>query len=318
MDVKQILTQGLTRASARHTAETLGDRSTYVGASDASGCPRKAIMGKRNPGGTHTLAAMIRMLRGHLAENILVTAYRQAGITFWHQYELVPTNFPGPCRIHPDLIVEEVAGETGTLEVQEIKTTEGIPSQPYDSWVRQLNLQMGALRQADPGKLVKGKVVAMDLNTGQAKEYPIDFDPQLFEFTKGRIGLIWQALQDGTPDPLPCEKGPLCGWCGFAGNCPALDHPAGLIQLPIEEYLLKILELREVKNSAEKELDRTTALINGILDEQGIEQAMGGSLMVKRLPRKKNGLDLELLKAEQPGIFETYRKVTPFRVLDIR
>ena len=43
------LQAALQQLAAQHTAETLGDRATYLGASDIGACPRKTILTKLKP-----------------------------------------------------------------------------------------------------------------------------------------------------------------------------------------------------------------------------------------------------------------------------
>ena len=71
------ITAGLAKARQHHTANSLGDRSTYVGASDIGHCPRKAVLEKIAPKDPD-LATLIRFARGHLAEEIIAEALSAA------------------------------------------------------------------------------------------------------------------------------------------------------------------------------------------------------------------------------------------------
>jgi len=313
--LKAVLFEGLTLAMGSATAASLGDRSEYVGASDASGCIRKAVLKKITPSEMNTLAAKIRAQRGHVAETIITTAYAALGKNFDYQCELIPEDFPAPCRIHPDIVMN-----TGSyLDVQEIKAVSVIPNQPYESWVRQNTLQQGALRQRHHDLPIRGRVIAVDLNSGQIRVYPIEYDPHLFEVMKNRVGMIWRCFQENKIDPLPTEKGPLCGWCSYAMGCPALQHPSSIIDLPIRDKLQLILELREAINSEDRQLKDVSAIVQGIMEEQGIDIARGDDLIVrKHLRKRRNGIDAALLREEYPGVFETVRKETTYYQLDIR
>ena len=312
--LKAVLFQGLTLAMSSATSASLGDRSEYIGASDASGCIRKAVLKKIDPSEMNTLAAKIRGQRGHVAETIITTAYAALGKNFDYQCELIPEDFPAPCRIHPDIILN--AGSY--LDVQEIKAVSVIPSQPYESWVRQNTLQQGALRQRHNDLPIKGRIIAVDLNSGQIKAFPIEYDLQLFERMKARVGMIWTFFQENRTDPLPTEKGPLCGWCGYAMGCPALQHPSSILDLPIRDQLMQILELREIINSSDRQLKSVSAIVQGIMEEQSLDIARGDDLVVRKsLRKRRNDIDKALLREEYPGVFETVRKETRYYQLDI-
>ena len=64
------LQAALQQLASQQTAATLGDRSTYLGASDIGACPRKTILGKLQPPEAD-LITLLRHRRGHMAEEIV-------------------------------------------------------------------------------------------------------------------------------------------------------------------------------------------------------------------------------------------------------
>ena len=60
----EFLTKNLRKAVKLDTESSLGDRSTYVGASDVTSCLRKAYLSKIQPV-EHSLEQMIIFERGH-------------------------------------------------------------------------------------------------------------------------------------------------------------------------------------------------------------------------------------------------------------
>ena len=78
------LQAALQQLATRHTVEKLGDRSTYLGASDIGACPRKTILGKCNHQEAY-LVTLLRYRRGHMAEDIVATALTAAGFTNFKQ-----------------------------------------------------------------------------------------------------------------------------------------------------------------------------------------------------------------------------------------
>ncbi len=103
MNIAITLEKSLQQLAHQHTERTLGDRSTYLGASDVAGCPRRVILDKLNPP-VHDLATLLRFQRGHMAEDIIAEAFAAAGYTnFQRQVEVFP-NSNSPITAHLDFV----------------------------------------------------------------------------------------------------------------------------------------------------------------------------------------------------------------------
>jgi len=69
----------------------------------------------------------------------------------------------------------------------ETKTTDGIPDEPYGSWVEQLHTQIGLLHLAYPEAEIRGSILARDLNKGMEREFNgYSYNEQLFEYVLGK------------------------------------------------------------------------------------------------------------------------------------
>jgi len=159
-NLKNTLRAALQKLALQQTTETLGDRTTYIGASDIAACPRKTIMSRIMPG-EPDLATLLRFRRGHMAEDIVAAAFNAAGFTnFERQVEVVHKG-EVPLKAHIDFVFTSEA--TRTKAILEVKAPETLPDQPYGSWEMQLYLQMGILAVNSPGyRVEKGAILALN------------------------------------------------------------------------------------------------------------------------------------------------------------
>ena len=103
MDMKTLLLTSLQALSKQHTLTTLGDRSSYLGASDIGTCPRKVIFERLQPG-EHDLATLLRFQRGHMAEDIVANAMTAAGYDNFDRQVEVIASCTTPIKVHIDFV----------------------------------------------------------------------------------------------------------------------------------------------------------------------------------------------------------------------
>lgn len=145
----------------------LGDRTVYVGASDIAGCPRKATLGKQFPS-EHDIKTLLRFSRGHAAQAMYAEFFKTGGALFNEEVEVRHPQFP-EIRCHIDFLFY-ANRQTKRLHIVEMKSTDGIPDEPYASWVDQLHVQMGLLQLTlDPEVEIGGSIrfVLAHLETGR-------------------------------------------------------------------------------------------------------------------------------------------------------
>jgi CRISPR-associated exonuclease Cas4 len=99
MDINNVFLTSLRNLSKQHTEETLGDRRSYLGASDIGQCSRKVVLERISPK-EHDLTTLLRFERGHMAEEIVAKVFTTAGFTnFKRQVEIKVNSedvpFPG-------------------------------------------------------------------------------------------------------------------------------------------------------------------------------------------------------------------------------
>ena len=331
------ITAGLAHARQHHTAQALGDRSTYVGASDLGHCPRKAVLAKTTPK-TPDLATLIRFERGHVVEDILagaLQAYKpdrqlelEAHIPYcpecryWSQQ---PVNGPvycpdcgEPLRLLPlKAHCDFVFGDDLVLECKSAQAT-----RIQEAWKMQLQTQLFLYehcRRQNP----QGCILVMDPARGALHVTdPCVLDTDMVQGIIQRGIEIWEGVVEASssPDPesadIKTEPGPLCGWCDYLATCPAFqgevlpDELTGLFR--------NYLDLCRTEKAAKAEKD--------ILRDQALAilkpgRYMADDLRVSLFERSRTPTDMKAIGAllEELGQdIADYQKQTPYRVLDVK
>jgi len=308
MELQEILHEGLLNADFGD----LGDRSTYVGASDVGGCPRKVVFSKLEEP-QYDLATLIRFARGHLAEQLLVLAFKASQHLPKWRYQEEVVHKKRPFKAHVDFVFET----REVLAVMEVKTVSGIPRDPYDSWVQQVHFQMGLLKDANPNKAVRGVIFAIDLNEGQTELFDgFEYDSKLYEGLLLKASHIWDCVQDAGLEP-ETEKGPLCAWCPHRPGCPAYDLNESIPEMPLEDELQQYLGLKETQKDLKAEIDKLAVLLkagieNGNPDGDRIRV---GRNLVRRSVRHRTNFNDSALKKDHPRMHAKYITETSYEVL---
>ncbi len=281
----------------------LGDRTGYVGASDIAGCPRKAVLGKQYPT-IHDVTTLLRFSRGHAAQAMYAGFFRTGGALFEEEIEVRHPDIP-EIRCHIDFLFY-ANRQTKRLHIVEMKSTDGIPDEPYASWVDQLHIQMGLLQLTlDPAVEIGGSILTVDLNAGTYFEFN-SYTPNRLVFDqlvdKGKH--ILAALR-GECVPRT-EPGILCGYCQFRSGCPSHsvihDLPAEIVA-----FGRKYLELHEQKKALESRLD---VLKNDILVfADGAFKGASDGIQINVTPVAESVMiDSNKLKRNYPDIYDQVTK----------
>jgi len=310
MELENILRIGLSMVSESN----LGDRATYVGASDVAGCPRKAVLDKQNPP-EHGLSTLIQFARGHLAEQILLKGAEASGVSFQHQLEVMHAS--SPFKAHMDFVFGD--GKKGSLAVLEMKSThDGVPDVPWGSWIRQLHFQMGLLQDQFPEARIKGAIMGIDLGKGAWRLYNgFQPDRKIYQGLLERAAHIWEGL-NGKTSPRT-EKGPLCFWCHHRPGCPAY-RTEGVPECPgMEGDLREYMGLQEQIKLLQQELNRIKEKLKEgvrLADPETLKARVGESLLTIR-ELSRTSIDTKTLKKALPDIFQEYAKTSAYEVLRI-
>lgn len=242
MNIETLLPRAL--HSLAHSSPQLGDRATYVGSSDIGQCPRKVVLEKLAPTPLDT-TSRFRQLRGTVAEMLIEKLFTLSGYSFLSQLEL--SHPEEPFRAHVDFCFTD---DPETMHFVEVKTANGLPDEPFPSWLDQLQWQLGLFLLQYPGKKVQGHLLALDLNAGRFKAFgPYEPSKEIFAYLMDKGRIIMEAVATG--EELQPSSGLLCGQCPHRDDCPA--HDIGM-ELPLEVAVMaeKYLTLNESKSQSEK------------------------------------------------------------------
>ena len=226
----------------KHTQETLGDRSTYIGASDIGGCPYKTVMSKRQPP-VNSLEQELIFFRGHIAEEFVSRGL--SGLKVEDQVEVVSELNGFPLKAHLDRLVK---GKDRDVII-EVKSTSAPLYEPYESWVFQVTYQMGLMFEKT-GKMPDAYVLALDVNSGWIEEFKIEFDDAIFEICLSKAEHIIDALE-GRCEPKAIVQY-YCGSCPFKMQCPKQGKFAEDLPSALQEDIEFVKAFKVMQKEAKK------------------------------------------------------------------
>jgi len=286
------LEAALQQLAQQHTEETLGDRATYLGASDIASCPRKTILSKLTPQEAD-LVTLLRFRRGHMAEDIVAAAFTAAGFNNFERQ--VEVSYAGdiPVMAHIDFVFTSEARKTKA--VLEIKSPENIPAEPYGSWETQLYLQMGLLADANPDYTVeKGAILAVNFGASGMELFN-GYTPQsiIFDGFMDRAASIWsdyQKMAAGEAITPVMDVSPLCGFCPFVADCPKFEAEE---VRELTESVEILTELQKEQKNLEAEIKIRKRDLLTIVDKRGPLKAHGR--LLRKATRSRSTLDKDRL-----------------------
>lgn len=253
------ISSNLSRVLNLETKDTLGDRSQYIGASDIGGCPFKTVMSKRKPP-VHSLKQQIIFQRGHLAEN-LVTKMLD-GLNVEDQYEVLGQIDQIELKAHLDKLVKM----KDKCVIVEVKTVSAPVDEPYESWIYQVQFQMGLMLQDGCSDNIEAYVLAIDLNSGWLKTFKIEFDDYIFSTCLNKAQHIEDAMK-GLIEPKAIVQY-YCGSCPFKMDCPK----QGQFAEDLPEDLKMDLEFIKKSKEMAKESRLREKRVKEYLVNMGIEK----------------------------------------------
>ena len=245
------------KAFLREQDKTKAERLTFtgndvkVGASSVAGCARKAaypiLFGEEPP----TLDEFIRMRKGNISEGVVEGNLDEMGIKYERQGEYQGSGVFSFFQIHPDILIDlsspgDNLDEDAQAFIQrsldkgckfiliELKTTNAIPTEPHDYWVRQVNVQAEYIAEAkgiSPEK-IDMYVYAMELNDGRNAEFNIPYQVEEVMLAQDDALSFVNVIEDYiafvnkekntmefTINDVNRRVGNLCSVCKFAHNC---------------------------------------------------------------------------------------------------
>jgi len=312
------LQAALQQLASQQTVETLGDRSTYLGASDVGNCPRKTILNKLNTPDAD-LVTLLRYQRGHMAEEIVASAFTAAGFTNFQRQVEVRHVGAVPVMAHLDFVF--ISESRKTMAVLEVKSPENIPEIPYGSWETQLYLQMGLLADSFPDYTVeKGAILAVNFGK-QGMQLFNGYSPQtmIYEGLIDRASTIWNAYQQYAAGELitpVMEAGPLCGYCPFLMDCPKFE--AEEVE-ELTESVAILTGLQHQQRDLETEIGMRKSDLLAIVDQRGPLKAHGQ--LLRKAVRSRKVLDTDRLGQFLQGYGQSltdFQKSNSYSFLEIK
>lgn len=293
------LERGIRAHSMKETQETLGDRSQYVGGSDLGKCIRNVFLSKTQPV-EHSIEKLIVFRRGHIAETIIGESFEANGFNFEEQREVLGFGDNAGIRSHIDFLLD--FGKESV--VVECKSVSNEIVEPYESWKYQVTLAMGLLRLEGKVHCDRAFIVCIDVNKGWHQVFPILFSEQMFQLALANAKEILHYLKTKEL-PNVCKISPICGYCPYSSNCPAITSGVTEVEGDLKQNMLALITASkeskrygDLKKSVSSELIpffETTQIKNVKVEQHTIAI------------RKKKGsvtINTELLRAKYPQIFE--------------
>ncbi len=294
------INKNLPKVLAEHTVSSLGDRSTYIGASDIGGCLRSSYLGKKQKV-DYDISQHIVFERGHLSEGIV--AKMLEGTPYKTQVEAIGKADNGfPIKAHIDFVVD--FGKE--VVIVEAKSTSNPIEQPYDSWVLQTQLQMWLLKNNKDynRKTIRGYIIAIDVNSGWYKTFKVEPNGTLSNIAIAKVNTLAKALQTNK-----CPDGEVqlyCSRCPFKGDCEAISKGTDK-QLPFE--IKSIIGRLKQLQATEKEIKKCKDTVKSFMVATNTSIAKSDAITVAL--RENSGdmynIDANRLRVEQPDIYAKYR-----------
>ena len=306
MDLKTIIQKSLLKPK-----DELGDRSTYVGASDL-GCELKGCLEKLKPS-QRSFETLVRFKRGELVESIVKEALDNNKIS--HVCQLEATH---PKKSHLKAHLDFTFSNQTEMGVLECKSVSFIPDVPYDGWEKQLFYQMGLLSLNHPAKKIKGAVIAMDLQTGDVRIFNgYKHSSLMFTELENSAERIWQSFVKKDPRNLSTNRSPLCSYCNHRSNCPAFFiKDSDIVDLtPIQQDVDLYMDAKQMEKEGKDLSFQAKDRIERFLGTYTAGKS--GETLVKVSNRQKETLDMHKFKSDHPDLFQEYKKTTSYSVLNI-
>lgn len=309
LNFSTFLESGIKAYSKANTAETLGDRSKYVGSSDIGQCPRKCYLGKTQPA-EHTLEQELVFLRGHIAEGFVRAALEGNNTPFQEQVEVEGLGF---IKTHIDFLMH---GRDGVDRIIECKSTSSIPDQPYSSWIYQVQLQMGLLR--DSGGLIDRAIIAVfNVNTGEHTSFDIAYSEELYKMAIAKAQNLWNSMLNST-EPEG-EVGNLCSFCPYKGSCKALNKGADMLPLDLEQDALELFKAQATAKEAGKKEAALKAKLIDFMSATGTKKVQVEDKTISYSEMKgRVSVNAKALQETYPDIYEEVKSEgKPYGMLKI-
>ncbi len=271
----------------------LGDRSMYFGASEIFTCEEAMYHAKiKKISKPRSLQELIVLLKGNIGET-LVEWGLEGAVNFRTQVECKGEGVYSFIQPHIDFVVDFPMESV----IVEVKTTNDVPDTIKESWYHQVMVQMGL------SGIKRAKVIAMNLNTGDHREFDVLFSQLVFEETLKSMKQKWDRIH--TPGYQPKgERSPLCSYCPYKMECKTLQTGNSLpaeIEAMAKRYQAILKEQKTLKEN-----------LRAFMEAASLNRACGTDVVID-IRRQSTGryIDMELLRTQFPEAYKAVLKDKP-------
>lgn len=302
--LSEIILSNIKNIAKKESLTELGDRSQYIGSSDISGCLLSAYNNKLNPADLEDNKYII-FQRGHLAETIIKKAFFNEGLKVEEQVELINKDFCDmPLKAHIDFLIKG----KNELVIVEVKTTSSALGEvPLESWLKQIHFQWLLLKNKS-SLPIRGFIVAMNLNTGEIKDYPVEFNSAIAELVLQQAKTLSNALLTKTA-PKPSTQ-LFCGTCPYKMQCSDFVKNSKELtedNLDIIDLLERTKSLSDEVKEKNKTLDKLKQEVIPFIKEFGSIK-INNSVFTLTKDTVSKSFDSKTFSIDYPELYEKYTK----------
>lgn len=299
---EEFVSTNFQKLTEENSKKSLGDRSKYIGASDVGGCPYQVIKSKLEKP-KYSIKKQIQFKFGHLTEEIVAMFLH--GLNYERQVELNGEIDNFPIKAHLDYLIK---GKKRSIIVEVKSCKDEIPNTPHESWILQVQFQMGLLMNEiqDEEHDIEAHVIAFNRSTGDYKIFKIDFNDDLFLMALNKATHLADCLQNGAKPHAIIQY--YCSECPFVQECPKQGCFAS--ELP-ENFKQDLKDIKEHKTQ-EKIIKQKEDQLKEYLINTGLEKAKIDdedlSVVITCKESVSSRFDTTTFKKEHPELATLYIK----------
>lgn len=262
---------------------------------EISGCLRKSFLDRQDdaPFSIKDVISQDRAQLGKKAvEHMLGELHFSKDVDYSFRYKDFDCSFVADFLIDLD----------GELIVVEAKTVDCETTTPKRSWVRQINA-LAAIVSKTTGRDVKGKIIAVNINTGWHREFDILMEEETQNMMKKRVEAMINSLSYNTEPHAEIQS--FCSTCNHKSHCTqygtAQKLPKDITKM-VEDIQLYTKQGVDIKNKRK--------LVHEFMSNNELDKAQAGDVLIQRVkPTTTLSIDASSLMKDHPMIYANYSDV---------
>ncbi|KIM06062.1 MAG: hypothetical protein KN64_00730 [Sulfurovum sp. AS07-7] len=293
--LEAFIEKNLPKVLKEESIASLGDRKQYVGSSDIGSCLRKSYLDKVRDT-EYDIATLIRFERGHISEGIVRKML--TGLKVQEQVEVKGTVHGFGLKSHIDFMLED----KNECVVVEAKSVSSSITEPYTSWVLQVQYQLHLL-SINRKKPVRAHIIAIDINSGWFKTFEVAYNETLAQMALRRATQLITAIKENKEPQA--EEQLYCSMCPHKADCPLMNAGAVEVQGDIQQLAREIADLNKQKKQLEKMLDAKKVEMEEFMKTAKIEKIrVEDNFISLANDFSYSSIDTKELKQKEPELYE--------------